>query len=163
LFTRAKELVVLVTSLKSEDIKVSPTSPPGIVALKNYLEFARSGRLDSGIATGRAQDSPFEMEVADVLTQLGHRVQPQVGVAGFFIDMAVRHPSRQDHYVLGIECDGATYHSAKSARDRDRLREEILQRLGWKLHRIWSTDWYHGRDRELARLKQAVSAAINRS
>jgi very-short-patch-repair endonuclease len=163
LFTRAKEHVVLVTSLKSEDIRVLPTSPPGVTALKNYLEFARSGRLDSGIATGRSQDSPFESEVADLLTQLGYRVQPQVGVAGFFIDMAVRHPARQDHYVLGIECDGATYHSARSARDRDRLRQEILERLGWNLHRIWSTDWYQGRDREVARLKQAVSAAIGRS
>jgi very-short-patch-repair endonuclease len=161
LFTRAKELVVLVTSLKSEDIQVLPTSPPGVAALKNYLEYARSGRLDGGTQTGRSPDSPFEAEVAEVLTQLGHRVQAQVGVAGFFIDMAVRHPARHDHYVLGIECDGATYHSAKSARDRDRLRQEILERLGWKLHRIWSTDWYHGRDREVARLKEAVSLAIN--
>jgi very-short-patch-repair endonuclease len=163
LFTRAKELVVLVTSLKSEDIKELPTSSPGVIALKHYLEFARSGRLDSGKHTGRSPDSPFEAEVADVLTQLGHRVQAQVGVAGFFIDMAVRHPARHDHYVLGIECDGATYHSAKSARDRDRLRQEILERLGWKLHRIWSTDWYHSRDREVARLKQAVNSAIDSS
>ncbi len=161
LFTRAKELVVLVTSLKSEDIKALPTSPPGVVALKNYLEFARSGRLDSGTHTARSPESPFEAEVAELLTQLGHRVQAQVGVAGFFIDMAVRHPARHDHYVLGIECDGATYHSAKSARDRDRLRQEILERLGWRLHRIWSTDWYHGRDREVARLQQAVNAAID--
>jgi very-short-patch-repair endonuclease len=81
--------------------------------------------------------------VAELLTQLGHRVQAQVGVAGFLIDMAVRHPARHDRYVLGIECDGASYRSAKSAWDRDRLRQEILESLGWRLHRIWSTDWYH--------------------
>jgi very-short-patch-repair endonuclease len=160
LFTRAKELVVLVTSLQSEAIKVQPTSPPGVLALKRYLEYARSGRLDGGQSGGRSYDSPFETEVADVLAQLGHRAQPQVGVAGFFIDLAVRHPTLTDHYVLGIECDGATYHSAKSARDRDRLRQEILERLGWRLHRVWSTDWYQNREREVERLKHSVINAI---
>ncbi len=160
LFTRAKETVLLVTSLKAENIKTTPASPPGVQALRDYLEFARSGRLDSGVPTGAGHDSPFEAEVAQVLSQLGFRAAPQVGVAGFYIDLAVRHPQMHDHYVLGIECDGATYHSAKSARDRDRLRQEILERLGWKLHRIWSTDWYRGRDREIERLRERVVEAI---
>jgi very-short-patch-repair endonuclease len=163
LFTRAKQLVVLVSSMQSEDIKVEPSSTAGVIALKNYLEYARSGRLEVGESSGRSFESPFEIEVAEQLTQLGHRIEPQVGVAGYFIDMAVRHPAAEDHYVLGIECDGATYHSAKCARDRDRLRQEILERLGWRLHRIWSADWYHSRAREVDRLKRAVADAINRA
>jgi very-short-patch-repair endonuclease len=160
LFTRAKQLVVLVSSMQSEDIKAEPTSCPGLIALKRYLEYARSGRLEGGQTTGRSLESPFELEVAEQLGRFGHRVEPQVGVAGYFIDMAVRHPSVEDYYVLGIECDGATYHSAKCARDRDRLRQEILERLGWRLHRIWSTDWYHAHDREVERLKRAVADSI---
>jgi len=79
-------------------------------------------------------------------------------VAGFFVDLGVRHPIHTDHFVLGIECDGASYHSAKSARDRDRLREEILRRLGWTLYRIWSTDWYHSREREVRKLEERLMA-----
>lgn len=163
LFTRARELVVLISSMQSEDIKVESTSAPGVIALKSYLEYARSGRLDGGERTGRSADSPFEEEVAYQLTLMGHGIEPQVGVAGYFIDMAVRHPTAQNHYVLGIECDGATYHSARCARDRDRLRQEILESLGWRLHRIWSTDWYRARDREIDRLKRIVADAIARA
>jgi very-short-patch-repair endonuclease len=152
LFTRAKERVVLVTSLRSEDIVLSSGSNAGVVALKAYLEYARSGRLDSGTASGRAYDSPFEREVAELLAQLGYRCEPQVGVAGFFVDIGVRHPVDTDHFILGIECDGASYHSAKSARDRDRLREEVLGRLGWKLYRIWSTDWFRSPSQEARKL-----------
>lgn len=144
----------MVTSLRPEDIQVQSGSSAGVIAFKNYLQFARSGRIDSGDITGASADSPFEEEVAQELVRMGYSVEPQVGVAGFFIDLAVRHPVNKEHFLLGIECDGATYHSAKSARDRDRLREEILSRLGWKLYRIWSTDWFRARDRELAKLAE---------
>ena len=81
---------------------------------------------------------------------------PQVGVAGFFIDLAVRHPSKPGTFLLGVECDGAGYHSGRSARDRDRLRQEILENLGWKIHRVWSTDWFKSRDTEVKRLLSRV-------
>ncbi len=152
LFTRAKQRVVLVTSMKPEDIVATSGSSRGVIALKNYLAYARSGRLEHGTATGGSYDSPFEKEVAEVVHQLGYRTSPQIGVAGFFIDLGVRHPINSEHFFLGIECDGASYHSAKSARDRDRLRHEILERLGWNLYRIWSTDWFRSRDREVKKL-----------
>jgi very-short-patch-repair endonuclease len=158
LFTRAKERVIVVSSMSAEDIKPTAGSSRGVVALKNYLNYARSGRLDGGKPTGRSFDSPFEAEVAAVLTQLGYQAEPQVGVAGFFVDLGVRHRIQTDNFVLGIECDGASYHSAKSARDRDRIREEILIRLGWKLYRIWSTDWYHSREREIRKLEERLKA-----
>jgi len=142
LFTRAKEKVVVFSSMRSSDIVPSPTSREGISILKRYLEYAEAGQLESGVSSGRPPDSDFEIAVAKRLGCHGLAVVAQVGVAGFFIDLAVRSCVNSDRYLLGIECDGASYHSAKSARDRDRLRQEILERLGWKLYRIWSTDWY---------------------
>lgn len=96
--------------------------------------------------TSRADfDSPFEEEVARLLATHGYRVTPQVGVRGYSIDLGVSHPSFPHGFLCGVECDGALYHSAKSARERDRLREDILRNLGWQLVRVWSTDWYHDR------------------
>lgn len=159
LFTRAKERVIVVTSMRPEDIRLGGSSSRGVAALKSYLEYSRSGRLEIGQVTGASVESPFEAEVKELLLDLGFKVECQVGVAGFFIDLAVRHPVRSDHFMLGIECDGASYHSSASARDRDRLRQEILERLQWKLHRIWSTDWFRNRDREVSRLKEVLERA----
>jgi very-short-patch-repair endonuclease len=102
----------------------------------------------------------FEDQVAGILEGLGYRVVRQVGCSGYRIDMAVVHPARPGQYVLGIECDGATYHGAASARDRDRLREQVLANLGWKLHRVWSTDWFRTRAREIDKMRAVVEQAI---
>ncbi len=85
---------------------------------------------------------------------------PQIGVAGFFIDLGVKHPIRPGAFLLGIGCDGASYHSGRSARDRDRLRQEILENLGWKIHRIWSTDWFKNRDNEIKRLLERIQELL---
>jgi len=105
-------------------------------------------------------DSDFEVSVARVLAEKGYDVRSQVGVAGFFIDLAVFNPNAPGEYLTGIECDGATYHSACSVRDRDRLRQEILQNLGWRIYRIWSTDWFRSRDRETKRLIDYIESLI---
>ncbi|MNS61262.1 hypothetical protein D3C72_942860 [compost metagenome] len=115
--------------------------------------------MDVATPTGRDADSPFEAMVLAELRALGHQVEPQVGSAGFFIDLAVVDPDRPGRYLLGIECDGATYHSARSARDRDRLRQQVLEDLGWRIHRIWSTDWFKHPERELQRLVAAIEEA----
>ena len=87
-------------------------------------------------------------------------VVPQVGVAGFFIDLGVRLPGRSD-YILGIECDGATYHSAKSARDRDAIRQAVIESKGWTIHRIWSTDWFNNREHAIDRLHRSLQRAAS--
>jgi very-short-patch-repair endonuclease len=110
--------------------------------------------LEAPEITGKSFDSEFEVSVADMLINKGYEIVPQLGVAGFFIDLAVRHPTRPGDFLACIECDGATYHSGLSVRDRDRLRQEVLERLGWdgKIYRIWSTDWFKDPKRQLEKL-----------
>ncbi len=160
LFTRAKETVVLFTSIGREDILIDESSSRGRVVLRGYLDYARTKMLDSGDRTYREPDSDFEVMVRERLKIEGFTAECQVGVAGYFVDLAVRHPAYPSSYVLGVECDGASYHSFKSVRDRDRLRQEILERLGWRIHRIWSTDWFQNPDREISKLVQAIRSQI---
>jgi very-short-patch-repair endonuclease len=145
--------------LCAEDLDVSKTSSAGVAALKTFLHYAETGQMDVPAQTERAPDSEFEEEVLRQLTGLGHVVHTQVGSAGFFLDLAVVDPLQPGRYVLGIECDGARYHSARSARDRDRLRQSVLEGLGWRIHRIWSTDWFHNPDEELRKVVQAIETA----
>jgi very-short-patch-repair endonuclease len=159
LFTRARRRVVLFSSMTADDITVQPGSSRGVVALKSYLAYAASGILETALFTGREADSDFEIEVASALRHRGFDVVAQVGVAGYFIDLAVKHPDRADAFILGIECDGATYHSSLSARDRDRLRQAVLEDLGWHIHRVWSTDWFKQRDREVDRIVGRIDQA----
>ena len=161
LFTRARCSLYLVSSLKASEIRTDMKSSRGVVALKNYLEFAGGKALVSAVKfNDRAPDSEFEQFVIDALQKEGFELVPQLGVAGFFIDIAVRHPSMPGCFVLGIECDGATYHSSRSARDRDKNRQEILESLGWRIHRIWSTDWFRDPEKEVLRVIEIIKAAI---
>jgi len=154
LFTRAKKSIALYTSLRPEDIVMDGTTPDGTKALRNYLEYARTGSLATIEETGREPDSDFEISVMDMLKMRGYEVTPQLGVAGYRIDIAVKHPDAPGSYLAAIECDGATYHSALSVRDRDRIRQEILESLGWRgrIWRIWSTDWFRTPRQETERL-----------
>ncbi len=127
-------------------------------ALKGYLAYAKTGHLDTTQFTDREPDSEFEIWVIEMLREKGYEVVPQLGVAGYFIDLAVRHPDKRGSFILGVECDGAAYHSARSARDRDRLRQEVLVRLGWKIYRIWSTDWFRNPRNEFLKLVAAIEA-----
>ena len=155
LFTRSKRRIELFTSMGPEDIIVDEKTPLGTKALRDYLEFAKRGVLVTTDEGDRDPDSDFEVSVANVITSMNYSVKPQLGVAGFFIDMAVRNPDRPGEFLAGIECDGATYHSGFSVRDRDRIRQEILESLGWRgrIHRIWSTDWFYNPRREIERLR----------
>lgn len=150
LFTRSRKRMHVFSSMEPEDIIVGHTSRRGIKALRDFLTYCKTGiPYEIVDATGRAPDSDFEVAVAQALRDSGFDCIPQVGVAGFFIDIAVVDPGNPGRYLMGIECDGATYHSAKSVRDRDRLRQGILERLGWHIRRIWSTDWYRNPQAEL--------------
>jgi very-short-patch-repair endonuclease len=129
----------------------------------DFLDFAKTGRLDDSTQTGEDADSAFEEDVADVIRGFGFLADNQVGSAGFRIDLGIRHPEKPGTYILAVECDGATYHSALWARERDRLRQDVLEHLGWHFHRIWSTDWFYNRRVEIERLRTALFDARERA
>ena len=160
LFARAKKRSVVFSSLDPERIQTTSNSPWGLRALKQYLIFARTGILQQADDGLDQPTNDFERSVGTVLKEKGYEVVPQVGVAGFFIDLGVKHPAKPGAYLLGIECDGASYHSGRSARDRDRLRQEILVNLGWTIHHVWSTDWFKSRDSEIRRLLRRIEALL---
>lgn len=163
LITRARVRCEVFTNLKAADIRLSQVPARGVLALRTFLAFADTGSLDVPAATGLEPQSPFEEAVLERLRANGYDVEPQVGSCGFYIDLAVRHPEHPQRFVLGIECDGAMYHSARTARDRDKLRQQVLESRGWRMHRIWSTDWFQNPVREFERLTQAIAAAMTRA
>jgi len=158
--TRAREKVVIVTSIKSDDINPE-TKAQGVQTLRNYLEYAEKG--PDSLATPHkrtgAYESSLDEDIALEIQKLGYEVMPQVGCSGCKIDIGVIDPVNFGCYLLGVECDGTTYRSSNSARDRDRLREQVLKGLGWRVHRVWSPSWVARRDSEVKRLKEALEQA----
>ncbi|MEM3880418.1 MAG: DUF3320 domain-containing protein [Candidatus Bathyarchaeia archaeon] len=158
--TRARERTILVTSIKSSDIDVKSTKSDGIRLLQKYLEYAEKGPDALNLPKQKAGEfeSSIEEDVVKVIQSLGYKVVPKVGYSSCPIDIGVIDPD-SGNYLLGIEFDGATYASANSARDRDRLREQVLSQLSWKIHRIWSPAWVARRESEIKRLAAALEEA----
>ena len=159
LFTRARIRCQVFASFDPGEIDLQRAAKEGPRILKRFLDFAKSGTLEEASPTGMGADSPLEEDVARVIRELGYEADPQVGSSGFRIDIGVRHKDRPGQYILAVECDGATYHGALWARERDRQRQEVLENLGWTFHRIWSTDWFYRRAQEQVRLRNALDAA----
>jgi very-short-patch-repair endonuclease len=159
LFTRARSRCEVFCSFAPGDIDPDRARGEGPRVLKRFLQYAATGILEERVSTSDDFDSPFEEAVAGVIEGLGYRVDKQVGSAGFKIDLAVKHPDEPGRYMLAVECDGATYHSALWARERDRMRQGVLENMGWTFHRIWSTDWFYRRGVALEKLKAALEAA----
>ena len=161
--TRARRELVVFGTLRADDITLTPTTPAGVRDFKHFLDYAERGPVALAQATDvpRAMtESPFETAVMEVLLAQGWEVRMQVGVSSFRIDLAVVHPDHPGRYLAGIECDGATYHRSATARDRDRLREAVLRDLGWKILRVWSTDWWVTMDRSATRLHDALNELL---
>ncbi|MGY1748838.1 DUF4011 domain-containing protein [Modestobacter sp. SYSU DS0511] len=166
--TRARRRVEVVSSFRAgrittDEFPVPSDEQNGVPHLKSYLDFADRGLPALAVDSREGSvgpESPFEEDVLEVVRGMGYEVDPQVGNAGYRIDMAVRHPERAGEYVLAIECDGAMYHSAKAARDRDRLRQQVLEGLGWRMHRIWGLSWARDRRGQIEQLQAAIEAAI---
>jgi very-short-patch-repair endonuclease len=165
--TRAREQVVVFSSILADDIDLSRSNKLGVRHLKVFLDYAKRG-VDA-ISQAHQIDhdadceSPFEKQVMDRLAERGWQVVPQVGCSGYRIDLGVKYPEKPGRFVLGIECDGATYHSAKTARDRDRLRQSVLEHLGWTMHRVWSTQWWVNPQHEIELIEQAIKQAMEKT
>lgn len=160
--TRARKQLLVFSRLRPEQMDLSRTHANGVHHLRTFLDYAKRGQValveELARKTGEVE-SFFEQAVLDELTMRGWRVDPQVGCSGYRIDLAVRDPDVPGRYLLGVECDGANYHSAKSARDRDRIRQAVLEGLGWQMHRVWSTDWWLQRPKEIAKLEEVLELA----
>jgi very-short-patch-repair endonuclease len=161
--TRARRRMTVVSSMRAHDIDLSRTGAVGAKLLRAYLDYAERGpEALRGAITAAGEhgfDSPFEEEVYAELVRRGLTVHPQVRCSGFRVDLAVVDPAAPGRYLLGVECDGATYHSSATARDRDRLRQEVLEGLGWRICRIWSTDWVRDRGDQIRRVQAALETA----
>jgi very-short-patch-repair endonuclease len=160
--TRAKRRLTLVTSFSSGDLDPDHLNSQGMRLLRNYLIYAESGGANLGEqALAIPALNPFEVDVRDTLMREGLRLTPQYGASGYRIDFAVHHPDYPGRFILAIECDGASFHSAETARDRDRLRQEQLERIGWRFHRIWSSEWFHNKKAAVEKVIAAYQAAIS--
>ncbi|KIS44347.1 DUF3320 domain-containing protein [Kosakonia radicincitans] len=164
--TRARQEMMVFTSFDSSMIDLNRTSARAVADLKHFIEFAQRGPMALAQAVRGSvggYDSPFEEAVANGLIRKGWHVVPQIGVSRFRIDLGIVHPDKPGDYLVGVECDGATYHSAATARDRDKVRSAILQGLGWKLLRLWSTEWWIDKEGALDRLDAAIRALLEES
>jgi very-short-patch-repair endonuclease len=162
--TRAKSRITLVSSFKADDIDLTKTQAAGMHLLRQYLQYVESDAHNLGdLVLEKPPLNPFEVDVRDTLAKRGLNLLPQYGVSGYLIDFVAPHPGKPGRYVLAIECDGATYHSSESARDRDRLRQSQLENLGWTFHRIWSSEWFYNKERCVGRLLEAYKEAIERA
>ncbi|NNC32347.1 DUF3320 domain-containing protein [Longimicrobium terrae] len=157
LVSRARRQMRVFSSMHGDEISATATVSEGPRLLREFLRYAEHGRLENAaVDAAAATESPFE---ADVLRELSHRgltVVPQVGVAGYRIDMGVLDDEAPGRFLCGIECDGAAYHSSETARDRDRLRQQVLEARGWRIHRVWSTDWFKDRAGQIERLMKLI-------
>lgn len=168
--TRARRQMIVVSSIRAADLPPTLTSV-GARTLRRYLDYAEHGSsalyVQPASVTGpegvKQFDSPFEQAVYDALSAKGLVLDTQIGCSGYRIDLAVRDSEQGDRYLLGIECDGASYHSSKTARDRDRLRQAHLETLGWSIHRIWSSDWFANPEWEIEKTLEALANARKRS
>jgi len=178
--SRAKEGIIVVSSIEPEDLNVANTSERGPKLLKSYLKYARAisnGKIEDinaviqeineTVNTHIVQqalhfDSPFEEQVYQQLRNLGYEISTQVGMSGYRIDMAVVHPNDHSRYILGIECDGAMYHSSPSARERDVYRQRYLESRGWTIERIWSRNWWKDPIAEIERIDRSIKELVRK-
>ncbi len=159
--TRARQRMTLVSSFNHHDMDPNRSSSRGVELLRLYVQYAASnGKMLGDKGYSGVPLNPFEQNIYDALAAKGIPLVPQWGVSGYRIDMVAKHPQQPGRFVLAIECDGASYHSLPTARERDRLRQQQLEALGWRFHRIWSTDWFTRREEEIERAMAAFEAAV---
>ncbi|MFJ5714631.1 AAA domain-containing protein [Neobacillus sp. NPDC093127] len=176
--TRAKEGITVVSSIEPEELNVANTSQMGPKLLKAYLKYVRAvsksqvdqinavvQEVNENVNTHVQEkelhfDSPFEEQVYHQLRNLGYEVTTQVGMSGYRIDMAIVHPHDSSRYIVGIECDGAMYHSSANAKERDVYRQRFLESRGWTIERIWSRNWWKNSSTEIERIDQKVKELL---
>jgi very-short-patch-repair endonuclease len=156
MFTRAREKVYLFSSINSQDVPEKDSKAYSFLC--EYMKCCETGSIDVLKQNSNYDnfDSGFEENVCHLLRSQGFEVHSQVGCSGYKIDLAILCPINKDRYLLGIECDGEQYHKGRTAREKDRLRQELLENKGWKIHRIWSYDWLADKNLEVEKMKKLI-------
>jgi superfamily I DNA and/or RNA helicase len=167
LITRARYMIQVFSGIKASDFNLEKTSSMGVKLLQAYLDFAEKGESSftkkEEIFKNNTFVSPFEESVYKALLEKGYSVTSQVGCSDYKIDLAVRDKNNPNKFLVGIECDGQTYNSCATVRDRDRLRQEVLERLGWKMYRVWSADWFKNPTEQLEKLTKFIDNICNKN
>jgi very-short-patch-repair endonuclease len=176
--SRAKESIIVVSSIEPDELNVTNTANIGPKLFKAYLKYVKAvatsqveeikavvHEVNENVNTHVQQkelhfDSSFESQVYQQLRNLDYEVTTQVGMSGYRIDMAIVHPHDSSRYILGIECDGAMYHSSKNAKERDVYRQRFLESRGWTIERIWSRNWWKNASAEIERIDQKVKELL---
>ncbi len=163
--TRARQELVVYASFLPEQVRSERSAARGVHDLKAFLEYADKGPealIARSTGSLGGPESPLEEAVAAALESRGWRLDPQVGISGFRIDLGVVHPDKPGAYLAGIECDGATYHRSAVARDRDKTRQQVLENLGWNILRVWSTDWWYDPDAAVGQIVSQLEDLLHR-
>lgn len=160
LISRARLSMEVFANFKAEDMRVQDNSPFGVKALKVFLQFAEKGRFEGSNHSDLTEMNPFASQLFRAVKSLGYSVDRHIGSQGFKLDMGVKNPENEEQYLLAIESDGSMYQDATSVRDRERLRSSVLGGLGWRQHRVWSTNWYRNKDAEIARIEDLIQRAF---
>nr|WP_240950887.1 DUF3320 domain-containing protein [Methanobacterium subterraneum] len=161
LLTRAREKCLIFSNFRGRDLQLSSNAPFGLRALKEFLEYAEKKTLRQQDRVQTTADDAFEEAIYEFLTEHRYEIHRRVGCAGFRVDLAVVDPGYPGRYLLGIACDGPMYQTSRVARDRDRLRQQILKGLGWQFYSLWSTDWYRNRAEVQKRLLAVIEELLN--
>jgi superfamily I DNA and/or RNA helicase len=164
--TRARSEMVVFSTMPAERIDLSRTQARAVADLKHFLEYAERGASALAAAVHGSKgdfESPFEIAVARALQDKGWTVHPQIGVSAYRIDLGIMHPDKPGVYLAGVECDGAMYHSSAYARERDKIRQAVLEGLGWTLFRVWSTDWWINPARALETLHDKLNRHLQKT
>lgn len=159
--SRARKEMMVFAILRPEQIDLSRSNARGVEGLKRFLEFARSGQIAlSGSQLGIQAEDGIAGAVAEEIRRMGYEADTSVGRSNFRVDIAVSDPKDRDRYILGILCDGEGYYRTKTERDREIVQPSVLRGLGWRLIRVWSVDWFVNREKETARIREALDEAV---
>ena len=159
--SRARHEMVVFSSLRPEQIDLNKTSAAGVAALKAFLEYAAGHELsqdENTVSSDRDRSQGIAASISNALREQGYQTQLNVGHSEYRIDVGVIDPDDKEHYLLGILLDGDGYHSSKTTRDREIAQISVLNGLGWKIHRVWSMDWWENSQKELERILALLDA-----
>ncbi|MEO7311736.1 MAG: DUF3320 domain-containing protein [Chitinophagaceae bacterium] len=162
--SRARYEMKVYSTLRADQVDITRMAAKGVAGLKAFLEYAEKGKSSLAFKsnTHQSQSGSLELLIANRIKKAGFKVATNIGCSGFRIDIGIVHPQKENTYLLAILCDGQNYGSARNANDRDIIQPEVLKKLGWAVHRVWSTDWWEDEGKTMGGILEAIRCAIEK-